>query len=272
LAAVPAAHGESGPAIGVAFDGTGYGTDGTTWGAEILVGDLTGFWRLGHLRYAPMPGGDLAARQTWRALAGYRSLERELAAVFEPAFAAVPVAKRVATERQLATGVNSPPASSMGRLFDAAAAVLGVCQNQHYEGQAAMQLEALAGGRPGQSSELPIRSDPAGGYELDPLPLLSTLAEQKQRGEPVAQLAADFHESIAYATERLVRLAADSTGLTTVALGGGTFQNARLLATIPRRLEESGLRVLTPRQLSSNDGAISFGQAAMAAARLAARA
>ena len=271
VAAVLAEHGETGPAIGVAFDGTGYGTDGTTWGAEVLVGDLIGFWRLAHLRNAPMPGGDLAARQPWRVLAGYQSLEPACAPLFAPVFARVPVTERTAVERQLAAGVNAPLASSMGRLFDAAAAILGLRLTQRYEGQAAMELEAAAGGRQGSPQDLPIRSDPAGGWEVDPLPLLAYLAEQRARGVEATVLAADFHDSIVAITARLVALAADSTGLRTVVLCGGVFQNARLLSTLPGVLTAAGFRVLLARQLPPNDGAISFGQAAMAAARLAAR-
>jgi hydrogenase maturation protein HypF len=271
VAAVLAEHGETGPAIGVAFDGTGYGTDGTVWGAEILVGDLRGFWRLAHLRNAPLPGGDLAARQPWRVLAGYQSLEPGTAPLFAAALAPIPVAERIAVERQLAAGVNAPLASSMGRLFDAAAAILGLRLTQRYEGQAAMELEALAGDRPGSPQVLPILRDPSGGWEIDPLPLLAYLAEQRARGVGAAELAADFHDSIVVVTGRLLALAGDSTGLRTVVLSGGVFQNARLLSTLPAALTAAGFRVLLPRQLPPNDGAISFGQAAMASARLAAR-
>jgi hydrogenase maturation protein HypF len=157
----------------------------------------------------------------------------------------------------------------MGRVFDAAAAVLGVRRVSHYEGQAAMELEALAGTRPAAEYASAIHEDGHGGWEIDPLPLLTALGLRKQRGYDVADLAADFHASIAWVTAEVLRRAVESTGITTVALAGGTFQNARLLFSLRHRLEERGLRVLIPRRLPPGDGAISFGQAAVAAARLA---
>jgi hydrogenase maturation protein HypF len=159
----------------------------------------------------------------------------------------------------------------MGRLFDAAAAVIGLRRHASYEGQAAMELESLAGRRP--ATEYPCRVLEAGGrLVLDPLPLLAVLGSRRQRGADPADLAADFHASIAWASTKLILRLAESTGLGTVALAGGVFQNARLLESMRGRLEWSGLRVLTPRQLSPNDGAISYGQAAVAAALLSAEA
>ncbi len=268
VAAVLAEHGVTGPAVGVAYDGTGYGDDGHTWGAEILITDLTGYRRAGQLRYAPMPGGDLAARRPWRAAAGYLSLEPAAAAAFAPAFAGIEPAKQILVQQQLTARLNTPLASSMGRLFDAAAAVLGVRHVAAYEGQAAMELEALAGDRPAQPLPFPVRPGPDGRWELDPIPLLVALGERRRRGASVPELAAAFHESVAAATAELVARVAAATWLGTVVLGGGCFQNARLLATLRARLEARGLRVLAPRALSPNDGAVSYGQAAVAAALL----
>jgi len=269
IAAVLAEHGVTDPVLGVAYDGTGYGDDGTTWGAEVLVADLTSYRRVGHLLPAPLPGGDLAARTPWRAALGYLSLEPGLGWNFAAAFEGVNPRERELAERQLAQRLNTPLASSMGRLFDVAAAVIGLRLHASYEGQAAMELEALAGRRP--ATEYPSRFfELDGRLILDPLPLLATLGSRKQRGADLADLAADFHASIAWATAELIRRLAKSTGLGTVALGGGVFQNARLLESLRGRLEASGLEVLTPRQLSPNDGAISYGQAAVAAALLAA--
>ena len=269
IAAVLAEHRVTDPVLGVAYDGTGYGDDGTTWGAEVLVADLTSYRRVGHLLPAPLPGGDLAARSPWRSALGYLSVEPGFGWNFAAAFEGVNPRERELAERQIAQRLNAPLASSMGRLFDAAAAVIGLRRHASYEGQAAMELEALAGRRP--ATEYPLRFfEMDGRVVLDPLPLLAVLGSRKRRGADPADLAADFHASIAWATTELIKRLAQSTGLGTVALGGGVFQNARLLESLRGRLEASGLLVLTPRRLSPNDGAISYGQAAVAAALLAA--
>lgn len=270
VAAVLAEHGHTGPAIGIAFDGTGWGDDGTVWGAEILLADLTGYRRLAHLREAALPGGDLAARTPWRAALGYLALDPSLAPSFRLAFTAVAPAVREVAEHQARRGINAPRASSMGRLFDAAAAVLGRPGEIAFEGQAAMELEALAGDRPGRARPFPVHPDGLGGWLLDPLPLLAVLGNERQRGVEIADLAADFHDSIVRATAELIEAACDETGIRVVALGGGVFQNARLLAHLQAALVEAGCTVLVPRRLPPNDGAISYGQAAIAAARLAA--
>jgi hydrogenase maturation protein HypF len=269
VAAVMAEHGRTGPVIGVAFDGTGYGDDGHTWGAEVFVASLTEARRVGRLRYAPMPGGDRAARSPWRAALGYRSLEDAGAPAFAAALAPVPPAELALVSRQVRTRVNAPLASSMGRLFDAAAAVLGVRHEAAYEGQAAMELESLAGRRTGPSLPFTLTEGPDGMLVLDPLPLLAALDERRARGDDVADLAAAFHDAVARATITMVDCVAADTALGIVALSGGVFQNARLLATVRRRLVERGFEVLVPRALSPNDGAISFGQAAVGAAVLA---
>lgn len=268
VAAVAAEHGMTHPVVGVAFDGTGYGADGHTWGAEILIADLTGYARVGRLRYAPLPGGDLAARRPWRAAAGYLSLAPEARRAFARAFEGLEPSKVFAVEQQIRAGLNAPLASSMGRLFDAAAAVLGVRHAADYEGQAAMELEALAGSRAARPLPFPVVSRVDGSWEFDPVPLLVALGEGRAAGVPATDLAAAFHESIAAATAKLAERAAAQAGVTTVALGGGVFQNARLLAALRARLEARGLRVLVPQRLSPNDGAVSYGQAAVAAAIL----
>jgi hydrogenase maturation protein HypF len=267
IAAVAAEHGVTTPVIGVAFDGTGYGLDGHMWGAEVFVADLATARRVGQLRYAPMPGGDRAARSPWRCALAYRSLEQANPPVFAAAFATVSEHERSIAQRQLERHVNSFFTSSMGRLFDAAAAILGVRTEARYEGQAAMELEALAG--EGRADPLPFPlSEDDGRLILEPLPLLVALDDRRLAGDDVATLAARFHESVAAATAALVERVAGATGVGTVALGGGAFQNARLLHGVWRRLERIGLRVLLPRVLSPNDGAISFGQAALGAAQL----
>ncbi|MFI5312420.1 MAG: carbamoyltransferase HypF [Gemmatimonadales bacterium] len=268
VAAVSAEHGVTTPVVGLAFDGTGLGDDGNVWGAEFLVADLTGYRRAAHLRYAPMPGGDLAAREPWRAALGYLSLDEDAARAFALATAGIRPDERLMAFRQISRGINAPMASSMGRLFDAAAAVLGVRTHSSYEGQAAMELEALAGSRPAAPLDFPVREEHAR-LVLDPLPLLAALGELRQQGVAVEGLAARFHESVVTAAAAVALRVADAAGLATVALGGGSFQNARLLSGVRLRLEEAGMRVLVPRQLGPNDGAISYGQAAVGAAILA---
>ncbi|MDH5315344.1 MAG: carbamoyltransferase HypF, partial [Gemmatimonadota bacterium] len=267
VAAVLAEHGRTDRVLGLAFDGTGYGDDGAVWGAELLEADLAGYRRLAHLRYAPLPGGDLAARRPWRALLGYCSLDRSLAEACGPMFQEVDARELGLARRQVERRLNAPLGSSMGRLFDAAAALLGLRREARYEGQAAMELEALAGGRPGRRLPFPLVEQPESAV-LDPVPLLLALEERSAAGDDPGQLAADFHDSVAAAAVAAARWAAVRTGLQTVALGGGVFQNARLLHTMKEGLETAGLEVLLPVRLGPNDGAISYGQAAVAAAQL----
>lgn len=271
IAAVLAEHGRTDRVVGLAFDGTGLGDDGAIWGAETLVADLTGYRRVGQLRYAPLPGGDLAARQPWRAALGYLSLDPGAERAMARAFAGVGPRELAAASGQIAREVNAPRASSMGRLFDAAAAVLGVRRVAAYEGQAAMELEAAAGARSAAPFPFPLMVT-AEGWMLDPLPLLVALGEGVRAGHDVGDLAARFHESVAAASSELARMAAERDGIRVVALGGGCFQNARLLTAIVRRLTGMGLEVLIPERLSPNDGALSYGQAAVGAAILARRA
>jgi hydrogenase maturation protein HypF len=291
IAAVLGEHGVTDPVLGLAFDGTGYGTDGKVWGCELLLADLLDFRRMAHLRYAPLPGADEAVRTPWRSLLGYASLpplreghsddgevspeaQREedvLPPWVADALAAVdPEELRVAT-RQIQRSLNTPDASSLGRLFDAAAALLGIRRVNAYEGQAAMELEASAGDAEGRVLAFPVRSDgPDGVPVLDPVPLLTALADGLRSGRSVSELAADFHETVAVATAGLAAALCAEVDVGVVALGGGCFQNVRLLDAVARRLEEAGLDVLLPQELSPNDGAVSYGQAVVAAARLAA--
>jgi hydrogenase maturation protein HypF len=295
VAAVAGEHEVRDPVIGITFDGTGYGDDGHVWGAEILLADLVGYRRLARLRYAPMPGGDRAARSPWRVAAGYASLDPDRAGAFENAFRGVDPTERRIVEAQIDRNVNAPLASSMGRLFDAAAAVLGVRSESLYEGQAAMELEALAsrylsGPGTGEAADadavdrvlshdvlasLPDLAFPEAGAEggvrvLDPLPLLAELGERGGAGEDAGRLAAAFHACVGGATVELTAALCADHGIERVAMGGGVFQNALLLAIVRHGLEARGLVALSPRRLSPNDGAISYGQAVVAAARLAA--
>jgi len=273
VAAVAAEHGVEGPVVGVAFDGTGYGDDGAVWGGEILVADLAGYRRAGHLRYAPMPGGEAAIRSPWRMALGYASLEGEDGTVggrsLGLALEGIPEREAELAMTQIQRGINAPLTSSMGRLFDGAAAVLGVRRRVAFEGQAAMELEGLAT-RASGAEELffPYHRTEEGVWVMDPVPLLVGLGEGVRRGGRVEDLAAAFHRAVADTTSAVVGQVCEAEGLDTVALGGGVFQNALLTGLLARRLRDLGLRVLLPRALGPNDGAISYGQVAVAAAWL----
>jgi len=270
VAAVLGEHGVEGPALGLAFDGTGYGIDGRVWGFELIEADLTGFRRLAHLRYAPLPGGDRAARLPWRSLLGYASLDPSSAAWLPAALADVAPREIAVAGRQIERGLNAPLASSLGRLFDAAAALVGLRVESSYEGQAAMELESAAGALEGGALPFPVRTDLGPLPVLDPLPLLSALAAERRLGAPPDLLAARFHDSVVDAVSLLAVSLCRRRTLTRIALSGGCFQNARLASGVRGRLEEAGLDVLTPVELGPNDGAVSYGQAVVAAARLGA--
>ena len=244
-AACLAEHGEAGPALALVFDGTGYGTDGTLWGGELLRCDLAGFERVAHLEPVPLPGGEAAIRQPWRTAAVH--LERAGRPV---PFAAWPQVRPV-------LGVNAPLSSGMGRLFDAAAALLGVRAEVTYEGQAAIELEHLAG----TAAAEPYRWRFGDGAEL-----VRAAHDDLAAGRPRHEIAAAFHEAIALGA---AEACAEAEGPRTVVLSGGSFQNLRLLASTTRRLEQRGFRVLSHHRVPPNDGGVSFGQAAVAAARMA---
>jgi hydrogenase maturation protein HypF len=282
VAAVLAEHGETGPAVGLAFDGTGYGEDGCVWGGEILVAELATYRRRGRLRYIPLPGSEAAVRAPWRTALGCLALAPGSREDFRLAFEGVPETGLEVALRQAETGFNAPLASSVGRLFDAAAAVLGLRNRSAYDGQAAMELEAVAGGPPGSGKtgegkglagadagfSLPYQKDSEGLYVMDPLPLLSALGRARLRGDSLSGLARAFHAALARTGADLAESICREEGVETAVLCGGVFQNALLLTATRTLLEEAGLRVLVPRLLSPNDGAISYGQAAVAAAVL----
>jgi hydrogenase maturation protein HypF len=268
VAAVMAEHGVTERVIGLAFDGTGFGDDGCIWGGEFLVADLAGYTRAGQLRYAPLPGGDAAARQGWRAAVGYASLGGVDGRLIEYVLNDIPPDSIRIARQQCERRLNAPLASSTGRLFDAAAALLGICTNSRFEGEAAMHLEMAAGAHAAAPIPCPVEARD-GRAVLDPVPLLIELAARRIDGEDSTVLAAGFHESLACAAAELAVLLAEREHVRTVVLGGGVFQNGRLLSSVSRRVRDAGLHVLTAAVLPPNDGAISYGQAAIAAAQLA---
>ncbi len=248
-AACLAEHGETGPALAVVLDGTGYGTDGTIWGGEVLRCDLAGFERVAHLEPLPLPGGEAAVREPWRVAAAH--LER--------AGRPVPWERWELVRQSLA--VNAPLSSGAGRLFDACAALLAVRERISYEGQAAVELEHLAGDVEAEAYACAI----AGGVILG-AELVAAAYDDLAAGRVRAEIAAAFHEGVAAA---FATACVDAGGPGTVALSGGCMQNLRLLGSLRGRLERRGFRVLSHAAVPPNDGGVSYGQAAVAAARLA---
>jgi hydrogenase maturation protein HypF len=248
-AACLAEHGERGPALAVVLDGTGFGTDRTIWGGEVLRCDLASFERLAHLEPVPLPGGDAAVREPWRTAAAY----------LESAGRPVPWERWEAVRRSLE--VNAPLSSGAGRLFDAVSALLGIRERISYEGQAAVELEHLAGDA--VAAPYPCRLE---GGVVRGADLVAAAHDDLLAGRERAEIAAAFHEGVAAAFAEACARAGDAD---TVVLSGGCFQNVRLLASLRARLESAGFRVLSHLLVPPNDAGVSYGQAAVAAARLA---
>lgn len=264
VAACLVEHRVTSPVLGIAFDGTGLGTDGTLWGGELLLADLTGFTRVGSLLPAAVPGGDAAVREPWRMVLSWlhRTLGEDTAAK-----EGARLDERWPTVLSLVRSGRSSETSSVGRLFDAVAALLGVRSTVTYEGQAAVELEAAA--RRADLREAGCYEPEVAGGRLDAAPVLAGLLADRQRGLAVEALAAGFHRGLAVGTARLATALAAQHGVDTVALTGGVFQNTLLSDLLADALGREGLRVLQHEQLPPNDGSISVGQAAVAAATLA---
>ncbi|MDP8960695.1 MAG: carbamoyltransferase HypF [Actinomycetota bacterium] len=257
-------HGERGPVLGLAFDGLGFGPDGSLWGGEFLVADLQGFKRVGHLRAVPLPGGAAAIREPWRMAVAWVRLAL---GAEEASRCGAALDERWPSVLSLVDSGRAPVTTSAGRLFDAAAALLGVRPRVTYEGQAAIELEALArrvtdAEAPSYPVELHRGEDC---WIIDPAPLVAAILEERQQGVPVAVIAAGFHAGLADGAATLAAELCRHYGLDTVALSGGVFQNVRLTDLLARRLRAAGLRVLTHERVPANDGGISIGQAAIAA-------
>ena len=267
LAACLAEHGEEGPAIGAIFDGTGYGTDGTVWGGELLLGDLRSFRPRRRARAGGASrgrAGDPAAVADGLRMAGSGGAGRE----------EIPRALRDAVEPRtwsqvrglVSTGLGSPLTTSMGRLFDAVAALCGMRAEVNYEGQAAIELEAACD--PAERGSYPIAlSGSVPSLVLDPRETIRRVAADSDAGVAPGVIARRFHAAVAHATVEACASAASEHGTELVVLSGGVFQNRRLLESVAAGLTAAGLRVLFPERLPVNDGGISYGQAAVAAAR-----
>lgn len=266
--------------LGIAFDGTGAGTDGTIWGGEFLVASLDGFERTAHLLTWALPGGAASVRDARR---NAFALLSELGLLEHPGAAqlldSLDEQTRSVTATMIERGINSPRTSSMGRLFDAAAAILGTCDKATYEGEPAIELEAAAWRAFSSESACPTgnmvsfsvteSSRPDDCHVLNSRPLFEALLEGIRTGVPAGKLALDFHVTIARSSARIAREICAREGLDTVALSGGVFMNRLLLQLLTRELKSMGLTVLIPRSVPVNDGCIAYGQAVIARARLA---
>ncbi|HXN83075.1 MAG TPA: carbamoyltransferase HypF, partial [Myxococcales bacterium] len=265
LAACLAENGEQGEAIGVCFDGSGYGEDGTLWGGEFLVGGAARAIRAAHLLPVPLPGGEQAVREPWRmALAHLRAAGKPLGDL--------EVARRLsaetvrAVERMLDRGFNSPLTSSMGRLFDAVAAIACASTRVSYEGQAAIRLEALAASAAADGS-YPFELCGRAPLRIDARPAVLAAASDARRGKGAAAIARRFHSGVVEMVAQVCARLRAATGIRTAALSGGVFLNAILTAEVEVRLAAEGFRVLRHRLVPPNDGGLSLGQLAVAAAR-----
>lgn len=265
--------------LGIAFDGTGAGTDGTIWGGEFLVAGLGGFERAAHLLTWALPGGAASVRDARR---NAFALLSELGLLEHPGAArllgSLDEQTRSVTATMIEHGINSPRTSSMGRLFDAAAAILGICDKATYEGEPAIELEAAAWRAFSSERACPTgnmasfsvteSSRPDDFHVLNSRPLFEALLEGIRTGVPAGKLALDFHVTIARASARIASEICVREDLDTVALSGGVFMNRLLLRLLTRELKDAGLAVLVPHTVPVNDGCIAYGQAAVARARL----
>jgi hydrogenase maturation protein HypF len=258
-------NGQSGPAIGVIFDGIGYGSDGHIWGGEFLIGDRRGFERVGQLAYRPLPGGDAATREPWRMAVSH------LHASFGADLPELNFLRAIDSSalklllQMIEKGLNSPLTSSVGRLFDAVAALVGVRNRVSYEGQAALELEMLidAGGEgePGYPFTL---AGSAGLVQVDPAPMIRQLVGDLAAGVAPARLSARFHNGLADTILAVCRRLAAARGPLPVALSGGVFQNRYLTERAAGLLRGAGFQVLLHRQVPPNDGGLALGQAVIA--------
>lgn len=258
---------EDSQVLAVAFDGTGYGTDGTIWGGEVLLAGYGSCERLAHLHVVPLPGGDAAIRRPYRAaLAHLWAAGIEWAGDLCPVQAAA--GERDALASMLASGVGCTPTSSMGRLFDAVSSLLGVRHTVSYEGQAAIALEALA-----NRAVRRIGDGPRGrgryrfallGDAIDPAPALRAIVADVRSGRGAAEIAAGFHLAVARMIADVGSTLAERTGVRQVGLTGGVFQNVLLVELARQELRRCGLEVLTHRLLPPNDGGLALGQAVIA--------
>jgi len=264
IASVTAEHGVAEPVIGVALDGTGYGPDGTIWGGELLLADWKGFERIGHLATMPLPGGAAAIRRPARMALG---VLEEFGLLGHPG--AAPLRARLAPGEEqtiramIAHGINTPRTSSMGRLFDAVASLAGVRDDALYEGQAAIELEALADPSATDAYTFGLMAA-ADGLVIDPTPVLTSVLDDVATGVCAPAISARFHRAVVAAIVAACLRASAAYGVRTVVLAGGVFLNRIVTRSAVLGLREAGLKPLVHRKLPASDGAIAYGQAVVA--------
>ena len=265
MAAVMAEHGLQEPAIGVAFDGTGYGTDGAAWGGEFLVGDAAAFRRAAHLDYVALPGGAQAIREPWRMAVAHLLAAGE--AADHPSFRARTDARTLATVvKMVERRLNCPPTSSVGRLFDAVAALAGIAAPVSFEGEAAMRLESLAAASPAKGVYAFELLDGGPAMRIGVGPLVRGVSDEARRGVEAADIARRFHSTLAALIARVCARLRESGAPSTVVLSGGVFVNRLLASEAAALLRDEGFRVYRHATVPPNDGGLSLGQLAVAAA------
>jgi hydrogenase maturation protein HypF len=252
--------------IGVAFDGTGYGTDGQVWGGEFLVADYSGFERRAHLRYVPMAGGNAAVREPWRmALSHLQDASAPHSLDLAP-FREIESKRLSIVEDLISRRINTVQTSSCGRLFDAAASIIGLRQETNFEGQAAIELEQIA--TDGVDEAYPFAIDDSEPWQIDTRLVIDSIVADVKRNKPAAHISAFFHNAIAEMVVEVCRRIRSSDSLRSVCLSGGTFQNMYLLKRAVAGLRAAGFEVFVHAEIPPNDGGISLGQAVIANERL----
>jgi len=247
--------------IGVAFDGTGYGTDGQIWGGEFLVADLAGFERRAHFRYVPLPGGDQAIREPWRAALSYLidTFGPQHAWPDMPFWNAIPRQRLETVQTMIRQGVNTVQTSSCGRLFDAVAAILGLRLEVNFEGQAAILLETVADS--GRDDRYPFEMEMSEPWQIDMRPAIREIVVDVESRAPVGIVSARFHNTITAVIVEICDRLRTSEKLNRVCLSGGAFQNVYLLTRSVAGLRRHGFEVFLHSEVPPNDGGLSLGQA-----------
>jgi hydrogenase maturation protein HypF len=270
IAACMAENKADGPVIGLSLDGTGLGTDNTIWGGEVLVADYHTFTRAAHLDPVPMPGSAAAIKEPWRMAVSYlRTAFGE-----DPGSLPLPLFRSVNNQQvglmmaMMEKQINSPLTSSLGRLFDAVAAIIGLRSRVAFEGQAAMELEMIADDTESGNYDFSWEAQGDGPLCIAIVPIIRCVVNDLTKGLPPAAISARFHNTLIRLFVELCRHLRTTTGIDRVALSGGVFQNNRLLTGLAATLEKSGFDLLTHRLVPTNDGGLSLGQAVVAAAKI----
>lgn len=254
----------NGDVIGLSFDGTGYGTDGAIWGGEILIADEEKFTRKAHISYVPMPGGAAAIKEPWRMAVSYLydAFGHEFKNLRLPVLNIFDEKKIKIIEEMIEQKINSPDTSSLGRLFDAIAAICGIRNTVHFEGQAAVELEMAAGEKTDKIYDYEWTSGDV--YRVLPGPVIRGVVKDMENGVHISEISSKFHQTLVRLFSDLCETIRKETKLKRIVLSGGVFQNSLLLTGISEALEKKDFKVFTHRLVPANDGGISLGQAVIA--------